>query len=224
MRTILMILLLTFPLNSFSQENKFVYGSEKYMTYHYNCSIDYGYTFKKSLPDGEYFAYSAKNPELILVAAKYENRRKSGIWRIYNPNNKRQEFQQYEKGKLLSEKYLDSLERTIFEVKYEGKQEFGHYYSFDPDGSLKNTEEFWRHKRKSTQIITKYYPNGQIESVIQYKNIRSNSIPIGKWTAFYENGQPKSVEIYGKNWKRIGEWRKWDEHGVIVSETNYSAK
>jgi len=194
------------------------------MDYHYNCSVDYGYTFKKRLPDGKYYGYSPKDSNLILVEAKYLNRKKSGEWRTYNPYEKTQEFCQYENGQQVTKKHLDSLGRITFEVKYVKRQEFGHYYYFHSERQLKVHEEFWRHKRKSTQIITKYYSNGQVESIIRYKNNRGNTKPIGKWTEYYEDGKPKSFEEFGKNWKRIGVWRKWNADGEIVSENDYGTK
>jgi len=221
MKTVFTISLLTI---SFCQEYKFEYGDEKFMDYHYNCSIVYGYTFKKRLPDGEYFAYHPNNPDLILVEANYEGRRKNGYWRTYYPHEKIQEFRQYENGRLITEKYLDSLGRTTFEINHVKQQEFGHYYSFYTNGQLKSTEEFWRYKRKSTQIITKYYPNGQIESIIRYKNRRGDTKPIGKWESYFEDGQPKSKEEYGNNWKRIGVWREWNANGEIINETDYRSK
>lgn len=194
------------------------------MDWHYNCSIDYGYTFKKNLPDGKYYAYSPQNIDLILAEAKYEKRKKSGEWRTYNPYKKTQQYQRYENGQLLTEKFIDSLGRITYEVKFVNKQKFGHYYSFYNTGQLESSEEFWRHKRRSTQVITKYYLNGQVESIIRYENNKSNTKPIGKWAWYYEDGKPKKFEEFGKNWKRIGIWREWDADGKIVSQTDYSVK
>ncbi len=206
----------------FSQEFTFEYGDENYMNWHYNCSIDYGYTFKKKLPDGKYIGYHPNNPDLILVVAHYVNGKKNGIWTTYNPSSKIQEFRTYQNGQLNSEKNTDSLGRTTMDVEHRNGEQFGNYYSFYPTGQLKRTEEFWRKNRVSTQIITKYYPNGNIESTIRYKNKRGNSVPIGKWEYFYENGQPKSYEEFGKNWKHIGVWREWNSEGEIISETDYT--
>jgi antitoxin component YwqK of YwqJK toxin-antitoxin module len=222
LRIIITIFLLSTSIASFGQEYKFEYGDEKYMDYHYNCSIDYGYTFKKRLQDGKYLGYHPNNPDLILVEAYYKNRKKNGDWKTYNTSNKTEEYRKYVNGQLNSEKHLDSLEQTTLAIEYRKQQQFGHYYSFYPDGHLKGTEEFWRHNRKSTQIITKYYPNGNVESVIRYKNNRGNTKPIGKWEYFYEDGKPESFEEFGRNWKSIGVWREWNEEGEIVTETDYT--
>ncbi|RED47633.1 toxin-antitoxin system YwqK family antitoxin [Seonamhaeicola aphaedonensis] len=224
MKSLLSIIFLTFISNLYAQEHKFEYGNEIYMDYHYNCSIDYGYTFKEKLPDGKYIAYSSSNPELILVEAFYKDKRKSGKWKIYNPYEKQTEFNDYENGKLISEKLIDSLGQTLLEIKHINKEQFGDYYNYFDNGQLKRSERFRRHKRKSTQVITEYYKNGNVKSIIRYLNNGANTKPIGKWETYYENGQPKSKKEYGKNWREIGIWKEWNEKGEITSEINKDGK
>lgn len=207
-----------------NQVIEFQYGDERYMDYYYVCSFDNGYVFKKKLPDGKYIAYSSNNPETILVEGFYLNHKKTGTWKYFKPNEKTMLYKSFQNGNLISDKYLDSLQRIIYDSKYINNQEYGNYYNYYENGQLKSTEEYWRHNRKSTQIIKEYYSNGNLKSVIRYLNNRRNSKPIGKWEIYYENGQSKSIKEYGKNWREIGIWIEWNENGEIISEINKEKK
>jgi antitoxin component YwqK of YwqJK toxin-antitoxin module len=220
MKLFLSIIFLTFLSSLVAQEYKFEYGEELYMDYHYNCLIDYGYTFKKKLPDGKYIAYSSQNSDLILVEALYKDRKKSGKWKVYNRYLGGYTYKNYAKGKLLSEKHIDSLGHLTWEAKNFKNQENVNYYSYYDNGDLKSSDENLRYKKKSTQRITERYQNGNIKSVIQYRNKRRYSIPIGKWLSYFENGQLRTENEYGKNWKEIGVWREWNKKGELINEIN----
>lgn len=62
-----------------------------------------------------------------------------------------------------------------------------------------------------TGTITKYYPDGTIESIISYKDCYFDGLN-GNW---YPNGN-KMEEITYKDGKPIGTWSYWDEDGKLL--------
>jgi len=215
------IIFLTFSFLSFGQEYKIEYGSKRYMKYHYHCSHDNGFNLKKKLKDGKYLVSSQENPELILIEGNYQNRRKSGKWKIYNPYEKTTEYQTFENGQLLAEKGIDSLGRAFMEIKHTEKMEIGVYYGYHSKEQLRFKDEFWNNKKQKVNISTAtyFYPSGKLKSVTRYKNGNGH----GKSFKYYENGQ-KEMEFEWDNNKQIGIWKWWNEKGELTKTKDYKTK
>ena len=216
------IILLTFlSFLSFGQEYQIEYGNKRYMKYHYHCSHDNGFNLKKRLKDGKYLVNSKENPELNLIEGYYKNRRKSGTWKIYNPYEKTTEYQTFENGQLLTEKGIDSLERTFMEIKHTANMEIGIYYGYHSKDQLRYKDEFWNNKKSNVNISTAtyFYPSGKLKSVTRYKNGNGH----GKSFKYYENGQIE-MEFEWDNDKQVGIWKWWNEKGELTKTKDYTTE
>ena len=215
------LIFLTFSFLSFGQEFKIEYGNKRYMKYDYHCSHDNGFTLKKKLKDGKYLVNSKESPEIILIEGNYQNRRKSGKWRIYNPYKKTTEYQTFENGQLITEKGIDSLRRTFMEIKHTENMDIGVYYGYHSKEQLRFKDEFWHTKKSKINISTStyFYPSGKLKSVTRYKNGNGH----GKSFEYYENGLSK-MEFEWDNDKQIGIWKWWNEKGEITKTKDYTTE
>jgi len=88
------------------------------------------------------------------------------------------------------------------------------------DGKLVNFN-YWDEEGKQlvidgTGVAEKYYPSGQIESVMSYRN----NVFDGKCETWFPNGI-KASETFYENGKPILSWRYWDEYGNLIKTENY---
>ena len=92
--------------------------------------------------------------------------------------------------------------------------------SFDEKGKVININ-YWDENGKQlviegTGIVEKYYPSGQIESIMSYRN----SVFDGKCETWFPNGIKASETFYEKG-KPVGIWRYWNEYGNLIKKENY---
>jgi len=191
----------------------------RYMKYHKHRSLDNGFTLKKRLRDGKYIFYAKDNPELVLIAGNYKNRKQDGEWLFYDSFHKTHQYKTFKEGKLIFEQKLDSLGHKIFEATYNGNEINGNYYSYYFNGQLSAHEAFWRKKKESKQTVTNYYLNGRIQSTGHYRNGNG----FGEFVYYYENGQKERELEWGKT-GAVGIWKWWNEEGQLTQEKDYGAE
>ena len=191
------------------------------MKYYYNCSQDFGYVLKNKLKDGKYKVYSKEFPDTPIVCGQYEDKRKVGKWTTYNPYTKSQIFQAYKDGALLDEKGIDSLGRITKEILISKDSTISKFYEYWAGGRLRYFYEY--HKANTDKINISfaiyYYPNGQVESFIRYKNGSGH----GKSFKYFENGQLK-MEYENSNGQQVGLWKWWNDKGELIEQKDYDSK
>ena len=88
------------------------------------------------------------------------------------------------------------------------------------DGKLVNFN-YWDEEGRQlvidgTGVAKKYYPSGQLESIMSYRN----SVFDGKCETWFPNGI-KASEAFYENGKPIKTWRYWNEYGDLLKTENY---
>ena len=69
---------------------------------------------------------------------------------------------------------------------------------------------------EGTGIAKMYYPSGQIQSIMSYRNCVFD----GKCETWFSNGI-KATETFYERGKPIGEWKYWNEYGELIKTENY---
>ncbi len=90
-----------------------------------------------------------------------------------------------------------------------------HFKELYPNGNVK-IEGPLSPERKRTGLWKSYYENGNKWSVAKYKNDKRN----GLTTVYYENGH-KRYEGRFIDGKKAGEWRFWNESGLLLRRETY---
>ncbi len=149
----------------------------------------------------------------------------------------------YSNGKLKEEYHLlngkfDGKTKAYYENgkiqakgQYKNGQMTGIWYYFYDNGFIQSIQEFkngilvsldfWDIKgnqlvKNGTGVVSYYNPDGQIGSVMSYKN----NVFHGKCETWYLNGV-KATELYYEYGKPIGIWKYWDENGSLVKTEDY---
>lgn len=168
-----------------------------------------------------------------------KNNKKDGLWKYYNNLGNLVETVTYKDGKfngwqkkytyygvLDFERFYEGEERlTELKVYKKGKLDYTvketkkgepfDFTSYNKNGTIET-----KYKMKDDDpidgLVTYYYDNKQVASKLNFENKKI----VGTVKRFYENGQPKAVEIY-KDGKLSGECKFYYDNGSLKSVVNY---
>ncbi len=125
--------------------------------------------------------------------------------------------------------YSNGKPRAIGEFS-DGKMD-GIWQHFYQSGKRQSIEEhlngklvnfnYWDEEGKQliidgTGVAKKYYPSGQIESIMSYRNSAFD----GKCETWFSNGI-KASEIFYNKGRPIGEWKFWNTSGELIKSEKY---
>lgn len=103
-------------------------------------------------------------------------------------------------------------------AKGEEKPFTGILYATYPNGNYESWQEFEDGIGQGEWI--NYYENGEVKEIGHYEQNRVEG-PIQK---FHSNGQLQAVGEY-KDWRvRTGEWKYYDENGILLQTVDYGEK
>ena len=168
------------------------------------------------IPNGKYIEYY-KNGQ-IKVQGHYKNGKREGEFKTFLRNSKNAGSVIYKDGKIIKSTLIKSMKDNasfspISYVNYDldtsysiGKVDFPNkllktYYMYNKKGVLNGDS-------------IKYYEEGNIQSIVPYKN----NLVEGLIIRYYENGNIKE-EVNYKNDKMNGEAKSYDENGKLNGRT-----
>lgn len=167
------------------------------------------------LANGKYTEYY-KNGK-IKIQGNYKEGRRNGEFKTFLKNSKSAGSVIYKDGKIIKSTLIKSMKDNasfspISYVNYDldtysiGKVDFPNkllktYYMYNKKGVLNGDS-------------IKYYEEGNIKSIIPFKN----NIVDGLTISYYENGNIKE-EVHYKNDKMNGEAKSYDENGKLNGRT-----
>lgn len=142
-------------------------------------------------------AEAGKHPDYkigsIVEEGKYENGRKSGVWKTYYPN-----------GSLKSE------------ITYENSRTNGPYTLYYENGKIEEKGNWAR--TKNTGNFKRYYPNGELAQDFIFTETGKRS---GKQTYYYANGNLR-LEGNWIEGQENGEMREYYENGDLMEVKNFN--
>lgn len=108
------------------------------------------------------------------------------------------------------------LDSTVYEIKDSVKN--GTYVVWCPLENEKlykcETGQYINNVQQPLQIS--FYENGQVRSLVKYENSRLE----GECHRFFANGKYSEYGYYSEGLK-IGNWKYWNEKGVLIKECNF---
>ena len=181
------------------------------------------FTLKKRLADGTYYVYSKKDSNTILEIGTYENRKKNGIWTVYNQSTKSKDSLTYLNGQLTSRKRTDSLNRVTENTIFTNDSILGTYNQYVKNNSFRYKIEYksLKNNKYSFTILSRYSDNGNLNLINRERKIRNETF--SHTLTYYHNGNLKS-EFFIHNEKRIGVWKWWNKNGELCQIDDYSKK
>lgn len=179
------------------------------------------FTLKKRLADGTYYVYSRNDSNTILEIGRYVNRKKNGIWTIYNPSTNSKDSLTYLKGQLTNKKRTDSLNRVTENTFYTNDSILGTYYHYTRNNSFGYKLEYisLKNNKYSFTTLSRYRNNGNLNLIKRERRIRNETF--SHTLTYYHNENLKS-EFFLHNEKKIGVWKWWNKNGELCQIYDYS--
>lgn len=170
---------------------------------------------------------------LFLLLLSTFSCNKPNVYKKYYPDGSLEEKGEVRNGKFTGD-YVYYSEKGIIlaEGKFRNGHPIGIWYYYYSDGSIQSIQEY--NKRGKTVVLDcwdqngnqvvkngtgtfiKYFPDGSIESNINYKDYKFDGLNEG----WYSNGI-KEHEFYYQDGKPVGTWRFWDMNGILYRTEEY---
>jgi antitoxin component YwqK of YwqJK toxin-antitoxin module len=215
---------------------------KKNFTYYESGELEKETYYINGLKDGVETTYYTDGN--IFIVKEYKAGMINGESIVYYSSGQVKYHDNYKNDKRigLSKYYLINGSIGTESVFEDGRSKSGVVYKYDENNNLKWSNAYWSKTYKDSRrnIITNYYPNGQVsiernlidgrmEGIynsyykngnLKYEVTMKNNNREGAYKEYFSSGELKQ-EIHYKNASRIGESRTYFVTGTLDSTTNY---
>lgn len=170
---------------------------------------------------------------LLVFILIYSSCNKTNVYKKYYPNGSLEEKGKVRNGQFIGDYVYYSEEGIILaEGKFRDGHPVGIWHYYYSDGSILSIQEYnkkgktvaldcWDQNgnqvvKNGTGTFIKYFPDGSVESIINYKDYKFDGLNEG----WYSNGI-KEHEFYYQDGKPVGTWRFWDMNGILYRTEEY---